>query len=716
MGLWVWFGHHWRFVYVDRRNDHELTGRATGIKALAPDLARLPIVFNLKGFSLQEGLRAGLSTAVIVAASEWLDWPGLIEAALAALFTCLCDAGGPIRRRVPALLTFAVLGALVIGGGGLVRSLGFAVALPFAVIGLFCFAYVRVCGQSAQQVGALLCVTLVLSLDRALPDLKTAATLGGMFLAGGLWATLLTMVLWPVYPFGPARAAVGKVFGTLGLLIHDLEVMLASHVHDDTAWDSHARLHRRAARDAIEAARVTVLEAIRARGPASHRAAQSLIRLETADQLFGVLIALSDFLEDATEAERDPALMVLRLLQPLLGQLGHSIAHDSHATNEQTVAAIAEISAIAAGVAEGAPLRLLVASIVERLQILHTLAVPGNFVPGASMEGHASTWWQRVRVPLLANLNWESLAFRHALRAAVTAAPAIAFTLIWFTPYDHWLTITIVATMQPYFGNTFTRALERVGGTLLGGILATVIGLFVTTPLGIAVSMFPLAVLALAIRSVSFGLFMAAMTPMIVLLVELGQADTSEWVIAGARAGLTLAGGVIAIGGCWFLWPSWEPQRLEVELRNAVTAHRRYAEALLSLFLQEADREQVDAARRAAGLATNNVEASVSRALLEPGTAAHEKLEPAMVIDAALRRFAGRLSAMQLDPNLGLALPPAFWRDWRSWIGEAMQAIAAGTGTIPARPQLGAGPQAEALGRIARQVELMAGTLRRTNA
>ena len=319
-------------------------------------------------------------------------------------------------------------------------------------------------------------------------------------------------------------------------------------------------------------------------------------------------------------------------------------------------------------------------------------------------------------MPLLANLNWESLAFRHALRAAVTTAPAIVYTLVWFNPYDHWLTITIVATMQPYFGSTFTRALERVGGTILGGILAAAIGLIVTSKLGIAMTMFPLAILAFAIRSVSLGLFLAALTPMIVLLVELGQPGTSEWMIAFTRALLTLAGGLTAIAGCYFLWPSWEPRRLDVELRNAITAHAAYAEALLAFFLRETDRSRLDEARRAAGLATNNVEASVSRALLEPGSGGHDKLETAMVIDAALRRLAGRLSAMQLDPALANACPAEFWQAWRGWIGGAMRSVAAGSGAIPPRPEFATGrdvaePQDEALGRIARQIELMAGTL-----
>jgi MFS family permease len=46
-----------------------------------------------------------------VAANEWLDWAPLRETALAAFLTCLCDQGGPIRRRLPAVLAFTALGA-----------------------------------------------------------------------------------------------------------------------------------------------------------------------------------------------------------------------------------------------------------------------------------------------------------------------------------------------------------------------------------------------------------------------------------------------------------------------------------------------------------------------------------------------------------------------------------------------------------------------------
>ncbi|HEY8288694.1 MAG TPA: FUSC family protein, partial [Acetobacteraceae bacterium] len=178
-------------------------------------MARLPIKLNFNAVSLAEGVRAALSVSVIIAANEYLDWPPLREAALAALLTCLCDPGGPIRRRVPVLLSFTVLGALITGGVGLLRNFGLPVALPVAVAGLFCTAFARVYGQPAQQLGALLSTVLILSSDRGLPSVAEAEILAAVFVAGSIWAILLTMVIWRVYPYLPARRSVAEVYRLL---------------------------------------------------------------------------------------------------------------------------------------------------------------------------------------------------------------------------------------------------------------------------------------------------------------------------------------------------------------------------------------------------------------------------------------------------------------------------------------------------------------------
>ena len=143
------------------------------------------------------------------------------------------------------------------------------------------------------------------------------------------------------------------------------------------------------------------------------------------------------------------------------------------------------------------------------------------------------------------------------------------------------------------------------------------------------------------------------------------------------------------------------------ELRTAIDAHAAFAQAELSLLLGQGDEATVDRARRAAGLASNNLETSLSRALNEPRRSQREDLQAAMVVDAALRRMAGRLSALQLDPHHADGLTPEALRSWRDWIGDALAALAQGAPIPAARPQ---GRAPDALLRIARQIALLDGT------
>ena len=689
------------------------------------DLTRLPITLDLRGLSVAEGVRAALSVAIIMAASAVIDLPLLREAALAALLTCICDPGGPVRRRVPVLLGFSLLGAAVTGGFGLLRGYGLPVALPLGMLGLFCASFARVYGQAPQQLSGLLGVVMVLSLDRALPDLATAVAVAGAFLGGGLWAALLTLVIWRLHPYLPARRAVAETYGALALLVADLLALLRAGTLDDAAWETHARAHRRAVREAIETARTVVLDTLRARGAASNRATQSLIRLEAADQIFGALIALSELLEHADAAERAAVLPMLRRLRPLLILLGQVIVTDDPAAPPRIGRAVDALEAGRAALPADDALQSIIDRIVERLRIAQTLAVPSNFVPGTDTTGRRAPAGARLRArliqPLRANFTWRSAALRHALRAALVAAPALAFTMLWFTPYDHWLTITIIATMQPYFALTYARAIERVLGTLAGGLVAALVGLVCTTPLAMAAAMFPLAIGAFAVRRVSLGLFLTALTPLIVLLVEIGEPDTSQWLIAATRAGFTVIGGVLAMVACFVLWPSRE--RLVEEARDAIGAHSHYAEAALAHLLDGTPTAVVDAARREAGVTSNSLEATINRALNEPRATGRAQLESVLVIDAALRRLAGRLSAMQLDPELAQGMVPkgkegsplmaertVALAAWRDWIGGSMRALAEGKASLLPRPGF---PASDAVARIARQIELMAGVLAR---
>jgi hypothetical protein len=170
-------------------------------------------------------------------------------------------------------------------------------------------------------------------------------------------------------------------------------------------------------------------------------------------------------------------------------------------------------------------------------------------------------------------------------------------------------------------------------------------------------------------------------------------------------------GGGLAVLASLVLWPSWEPGRVSRDLKLAILTHGAYARAEIGVLLGEATAEQVEAARRAAGMASNNLESTLQRALVEPHGSSG-RLEAALTVDAALRRMAGRLSAMHLDARRGH--DPTPWHDWAAWIENGARQLAEGNCALPPRPKLPSGdPLCEALSRIARQLETSASAMRR---
>jgi hypothetical protein len=660
------------------------------------DPTRLATGLNLRAISVVEGVRAGLAAAVPVAASLWLHQPVLTVAALGALLTCIVDPAGPMRRRLPLLTAFVIAGGLFLGGFGLLRQAGLIATIAAATPLLLGCAYARVWGQPAQALGNLLAVVLLLGTDDVL-GWRQALGAAAVFIAGGAWALLLTLAIWRIHPYGPARRAVADVWAALAALTRSMR-QLAEREATQADWEAHARGDRGAVRVAIERARTILMETVDSRGPSSGPAAQNLMRLEAADQLFAALIGLSDLLETLPRHEQRQAVALLRRLRALLVVLAGATETEHLARGgrfDRSIDALCGDAALPPAISPYAQ------RLADRLRVATKLIDPAQYLPGSGIQGEAGLpFLERITGPFLANLNWRSASLRHAVRTAVVVSAALTGTLIWHGAYTHWLTITLVLVMQPFFATTWQRSLERVGGTLFGGVVAALLSALMQSRVH-TIGLLPvLGALALAVRQVSYGVYIAVYTPTVILLVESIHPAEDQLHIAAARAGFTVLGGLIAVAANIVLWPTWEPDRVRQDLRAALAAHAAYAAAVL------AGNPGVDAdrARRAAGLASNNLEASLARVMQEPRRGQRDRLQAVLVADATLRRIAGRLTALALDP------PPASRRAaLGSWAVNALTALSEDSPMPPSPAAAGD----DMLDRLVRQVHLLPGIVAR---
>jgi uncharacterized membrane protein YccC len=659
-------------------------------------MTSLPVSLNVRAVSLAEGVRAGLAVAVTVLAGVLLGLPHFGLAALGALLTCFADPGGPVRRRAPAVLAFAFLAGTAYGFFGWLRAVGVAEAAPVAGLAIFCACYARIYGQSGLQVGNLLSVVIVLALDYPSATMLSAAVQGANIFAGALWAACLTLVIWQIHPYQPARRALADIAGVLAKLAKDLAALARA---DETvaAFAAHAALHRRSVRETIEAARSVALDTFRRRGVVSPQAAQVSVRLQTLEQIFGGLIALSDVFENDAAIMRR-SVRIIRFIAGALAALGPDILAGTALDTPKKQASLRRLRAEIATLPGESAAAHIATAIAENFAVLMTVSAP----PGVTLSGVvALPLWQRIWFPIRQNFNFQAAAMRHALRAAVIATPVLAVTMSLHQQFAHWATITMILCLQPYFSATWARSVERIAGTALGGALAAGIGLLAQTQTALALTMLPLTVFAFSIRGVSYGAFVAALTPMVVLLVEQIAPGASELSVALQRIGYTLLGGSLAIAGNLALWPGFEHARVEASVAQALAAHAAY---LRAVFAALGEGQPVpDAARRAAGVASNNLEASLARALAEPHRGRDVAIERGAVVDAALRRIAGRLSVLALDRPVITPQMQPLWQDWQGFLLERL------AGKPATRPDMPSEMVAEALTRLARQVELISG-------
>lgn len=302
----------------------------------------------------------------------------------------------------------------------------------------------------------------------------------------------------------------------------------------------------------------------------------------------------------------------------------------------------------------------------------------------------------RIRARLLSR---GSVAY--GLRVALCIAVGATVTANYPLSKSYWVPMTIAFVLKPDLGSVFLRAVSRSVGTVLGvALTAAVVG--VTTDEWILTAVAALCVALLPYATAAhYGLTTVAMTPMALLLLQLGgQSSAAEF--RPRVLDTALASAIVLLLG-YLLWPERPRHRIEPRVVDAATTLRSYLDAVTT-----AGRAEVWL-RRTAYRSLADARLEVQQGLAEPpptgrlaeqwlpATAALERLGGAVAAYAAQLRYGGRVPDPAEVDRVRRALDDltAAAREHRPPTGPA------------ARPTKPHDPARSALGRAADELEAL---------
>jgi uncharacterized membrane protein YccC len=634
------------------------------------------------------GFRVAFATLTPVLVGSALGLSETSWLMLGGFSAALADKGGAYRTRAATMGAFALTGALAVVLGSLAGHHP-RLAVAAAFLGTAGFALFRVYGAGATAVGLLATTVFLISLAQPAPTSALALERAAALVSGSAWAMLLALVLWPLRVYRPGRLAIGAVYRETADFVADL----ARQAEEGGArgWGGAATPHHARVRHALEEARATLAAIRRARQGESGRGERLLVMLQSADRVFPSLVALAFVLEGIARDRAVPREVVtaLRALDSVLRECARVAETETEARVARPpvwepaawraeMEVLAERTTSAEGHAQVAHAAALLDRLHEYAEVSAGTAEGIDGEDGASirrLEGADPLSVDADRPPLLAPLRSAlspgSLVMRHALRVGTAAAAATALTAAFGIQRGYWVTLTAVIVLQPYTGATMVKGLQRVVGTVLGGILAAFVAAAVHSSTGIMAAIFVTAVVGVALQPLNYAAYATFLTPTFVLLAEVGAGD---WHLVHVRVINTLLGGALALVGAFVLWPSPESTRLPTLAATAIRRSGAYLDRALGSLLGD-DVAGLADARRDAGLAATNAEASFQR-LLSESARRDDELEGWMALLAYVRRLTGAATALATARRLDLPVRHDVLQAFRADAASAVAAVA----------------------------------------
>jgi len=568
---------------------------------------------------------------------------------LASLNVSLIDMGGNTYSKTARLMLITtLLNAIAVvvaqyAGTYLITAV-FATAvwlMAVAMLGLLGNA-----GVLIAFVNSALFVMIVAKPDMMGAPLDTLF----IFILGGFWAMLLSLIAWPIRPYQPVRKAVAACYQENASFLRSAALYyqekgtylvkkpaISKHSNFRQKIDAaHAMLsHQRQGRynrSDAEDALIILLQGI----ARDHRSilvlldwlnkSYPLVKPEKSEKIYEFLMAIAEVYEGIAELilhSKIPA-------KPLFEKVVKIEINYVNSKNELTAEAIEGVSRV---------LERILANVKNEIRIV-AQQNPDFSLQKISLEHDPLMKDEKAGFFTLLrdSFSIHSAIFRHALRIGITSALAVFLAAAFNLPRGYWMPLTVVVIMAPDFGGAFmVRTIQRGVGTILGGLFAVLLLIFIHHQIVVLAMLLLLTIIAISLQPINYALFVFFLTPLIVVMYSIS--GTADWHIPFDRVLDTLAGMLLAIIGSHLLLPVWERHRFPAQLSKLLEANAIYFEAILAVFSDaDIDPKVLRKLNRNMELAASNTRASIQRSLNQPGLN-QDLIAPMLRLQSASARF-----------------------------------------------------------------------------
>ncbi|MEW2544558.1 FUSC family protein [Streptomyces sp. NPDC047002] len=570
-------------------------------------------------------------------------------AAIGAQFAVINDTADSYRMRFLGIAVPQLAGACGVVAGAAVLGRGALAVAVLTLVGLVS-GLVSSIGPLASAAGLLLLISTVIEAGLPVPGSWWLAP--ALFLGGGAFVLVLSLLAWPVRGAAPERRAVADAYRAVA-------DQLAAAGGGDYETQRQATTRR------VDHAYDVVLA----------RRARERAQRTTAFALFARLDALTALLEAAPAAHHAG--------RPLPAAVPAAVRELADAVEHPGPTAARPAVDEAPGGPDDRAWRAVGAALRRAADVVHG-AEPA---PGDRL-GRPAPLGTRAARAARATLR-SAPAWRYGLRLALCVGIAQTLVSVVAVPRSYWVALTVAFVLKPDLGSVFSRAVMRAVGTVVGlGVAAAVL---VAVPHGwwSAALMAVLAALLPVMAAKGYAYQTTAVTPLILLLSD---------VLNHLGAGLLLPRLVDSFIGCaialvagYLLWPESWHARVGDRLADIVDDAARYVVICLVRdpaapggAAPGADEDASARARRRLYRELSAVRSEFQRAMTEPRPAATLAAEwwPLVV---AVERVVDATTAAQQDVGHGAEPPPP--AEARA-VADQLGQLAAGIRTHTALPRV----------------------------